>query len=224
MSAESHISSCYLYHRVCSKKDNKLDFPGGTVFKNLPDNAGAMGFIPFPGRFPMLLCNWACEPRLLKPVCSRVHALQQNLVCLVSQSCPTHWGTLDCIPPGSSIHCILPARILEWVAISSSRGFSKAKNWTRVSCLTGRPTELQGKLSAASGLLKRKRKSHGCESREGCRCSGNSRAAPVSQACAETPDFNPEHNPNKAFPPPGLQKRILRSRWTCLRPKSWKES
>ena len=41
---------------------------------------------------------------------------------LVSQSCPTLCNPMDCSPPGSSVHGILQARILEWVAISSFRG------------------------------------------------------------------------------------------------------
>ena len=36
---------------------------------------------------------------------------------LVPQSCPTLSDTMDCSPPGSSVHGILQARILEWVAI-----------------------------------------------------------------------------------------------------------
>ena len=37
----------------------------------------------------------------------------------VAQSCPTLCNPVDCSPPGSSIHGILQARILEWVAISN---------------------------------------------------------------------------------------------------------
>ena len=40
----------------------------------------------------------------------------------VAQSCPTLRHLMDCSPPGSSVHGILQARILEWVAISFSRG------------------------------------------------------------------------------------------------------
>ena len=39
---------------------------------------------------------------------------------------------MDCSPPGSSVHGMLPARMLEWVAISSSRGSSRPRNQTRV--------------------------------------------------------------------------------------------
>ena len=44
------------------------------------------------------------------------------VLCLVAQSCPTLCDPMDCNPPGSSVHWIFQARILEWVAISFSRG------------------------------------------------------------------------------------------------------
>ena len=43
----------------------------------------------------------------------------------VAQSCLTLCDPMDCSPPGSSVHGILQARILEWVAISFSRGSSQ---------------------------------------------------------------------------------------------------
>ena len=39
---------------------------------------------------------------------------------LVAQLCPTLWDSVDCSPPGSSVHGILQARILVWVAIPFS--------------------------------------------------------------------------------------------------------
>ena len=42
----------------------------------------------------------------------------------LTQSCPTLCDPMDCSLPGSSVHRILQARILEWVAISFSRGSS----------------------------------------------------------------------------------------------------
>ena len=56
----------------------------------------------------------------------------------VAQSCPTLCNPMDCSPPGSSIHGILQARILEWVAISSSRGSSRPRDRTQVSHIAGR--------------------------------------------------------------------------------------
>ena len=43
---------------------------------------------------------------------------------VVAKSCPTLWDPMDCNPPGSSVHGISQARILEWVAISFSKGSS----------------------------------------------------------------------------------------------------
>ena len=56
----------------------------------------------------------------------------------VTQSYPTLCDPVDCSPPGSSIHGILQARILEWVAISFSRGSSQPRDQTRVSHIAGR--------------------------------------------------------------------------------------
>ena len=44
---------------------------------------------------------------------------------------------LDCSPPGFSVHVIFQTRILKWVAISSSRGYSQPKDQTCVSCIAG---------------------------------------------------------------------------------------
>ena len=52
------------------------------------------------------------------------------------QSCPTLCDLVDCIPPGSSVHGILQARILEWVAMPSSRGSSQPRGQTCVSCFS----------------------------------------------------------------------------------------
>ena len=56
----------------------------------------------------------------------------------VTQSCLTLCDPVDCSPPGSSIHGILQARILEWVAISFSRGSSWPRDQTQVSHIAGR--------------------------------------------------------------------------------------
>ena len=56
----------------------------------------------------------------------------------VTQSCPTLCNPTDYSPPGSSVHGILQARILEWRAIPFSRGSSPHRDQTQVSCITGR--------------------------------------------------------------------------------------
>ena len=55
--------------------------------------------------------------------CTRVKSLQ---------SCPTICDPMDCSLPGSSVHGILQASILEWVALASSRGSSQPRDWTWV--------------------------------------------------------------------------------------------
>ena len=56
----------------------------------------------------------------------------------VAQSCPTLCDPMDCSPPGFSVHGILQARILEWVASSFSRGSSRPRDQTQVSHIAGR--------------------------------------------------------------------------------------
>ena len=56
----------------------------------------------------------------------------------VTQLCLTLCNPMDCSLPGSSVHGIFQARILECVAISFSRRFSRPKDWTWVSCIVGR--------------------------------------------------------------------------------------
>ena len=61
-----------------------------------------------------------------------------KLEALVTQSCLILCDSIDCNPPGSSVHEILQSRMLEWVAISFSRGSFWPRNRTRLSCIAGR--------------------------------------------------------------------------------------
>ena len=66
--------------------------------------------------------------------------VQYMCVCVCAYSvallCLTLWDPVDYSPWGSSVHGISQARILEWVAISSSRGSSWPRNGTHVSCIS----------------------------------------------------------------------------------------
>ena len=57
-------------------------------------------------------------------------------MCLVTQSCLTLCDPLDCSPPGSSVHGILQARILELVAVSSSKGSSQPRDGNCICCVS----------------------------------------------------------------------------------------
>ena len=74
---------------------------------------------------------------------SYLHFVQQTTshrvwLVLVSQLCLTLCDPMDRSPPGSSVHGILQARILEWVAISFSGGSSQPRDWAQVSCIASR--------------------------------------------------------------------------------------
>ena len=68
----------------------------------------------------------------------------------VAQSCPTLCDPVDCILPGSFPDGILQARILEWVAISFSRGSSQPRDQTGVSRIAGRCFNLWATSSVIS--------------------------------------------------------------------------
>ena len=70
-----------------------------------------------------ILYHWATR---VSPTCC-LHA--KSL-----QSCLILCNSKDCSLPGSSVHGVLQGRILEWVAMPSSKGSSWTKDWTRVSC------------------------------------------------------------------------------------------
>ena len=107
---------------------NFADFFTGSVSLNPP-------FSPGSGRFYSCFPNEETEAQrsdfppatLLESGKARIQtrsAWLQKVKVLVAQSCPTLCDPMDCSPPGSSVHGILQARILEWVAIPFSRGSS----------------------------------------------------------------------------------------------------
>ena len=72
----------------------------------------------------------------------KVHSCEKlkskKIVCVRAQLCPTLYDPMDCDPPGSPVREIFQTRILEWVAIASSKGSSLPRDWTyisRVSCI-----------------------------------------------------------------------------------------
>ena len=110
---------------------------------------------------------------------------QQRPLVLVAQLGPTLCDPVDCSPPGCSIHGILQARILEWVAIPFSRGSSRPRVRTWVSCLAGRFftiwTTREG-LAQAIDIIKVLGRSSSLLAWKGRRASGGSPVVPVSWA------------------------------------------
>ena len=97
------------------------------------------------GLFPGVLCCFKLWAHLWRSYKSRTPEYPGWRMCPSSVLSPFSWvqilcDPMDCSPPGSSVHGILQARILEWVAMPSSRGSSRPRDWTWVSSVssTGR--------------------------------------------------------------------------------------
>ena len=82
------------------------------------------------------LCQWTRE--LLSRLSNCNRCCNGHCGCVVTQSCPTLFDPMDCNLPGSLVHGISQARILEWFAISFSKGSSWPRDWTHVSYVGGR--------------------------------------------------------------------------------------
>ena len=104
------------------------------------------GSIPGLGPYGLcpskLLCPWDSPVRILESVAMPssgdlpTQGSNPHFLCLL------HWqaGSLPLVPPKKpeySVHGILQARILGWVAISFSRGSSQPRDRTQVSCIAG---------------------------------------------------------------------------------------
>ena len=108
-----------------------------------PENTGVESLSLFHGIVPTQELNWGL--RHCRCILYQLSIREAPIVFVkvkgkskVAQSCPTLCDPVDCSLPGSSIHGIFQASILEWVAISSSRGSSWPWDRTWVSHVVGR--------------------------------------------------------------------------------------
>ena len=90
--------------------------------------------VAVPGTGRVLLTGWVGGRQGGRVKRHRLYQLSESER-EVAQLCPTLCDPTDCSPPGSSVRGILQARILEWVAISFSRGSSQAREQTQVPAL-----------------------------------------------------------------------------------------
>ena len=87
--------------------------------------------IAFLPRSKHLLISFSTHTIILK---TGLHLGQFNLPLLLGiQSCPTLCDLMDWSPPGSYVHGILQERVLQWVAMSFSRGSSQPRDGTHAS-------------------------------------------------------------------------------------------
>ena len=89
------------------------------------------------------------------PSAGLAEIITPSSVCMHAQPRPTLCGPMDYSPPGSFVHGISQARILEWVDVSSSRGSSQPRDWTHVSCIAGTffTTKPPGKHTPSSRMI-----------------------------------------------------------------------
>ena len=83
----------------------------------------------------------------------KIYTLDLSKWSEVTQSCPILCDPMDSSLPGSSVHGIFQARILEWVAISFSRGSSQPRDWTQVSHIAGRHFTIWAKCNFRFSLF-----------------------------------------------------------------------
>ena len=94
-----------------------------------------------PGNFPIFLFFIKWNPTTHSYTTGSFHLTCLDTsachhICVCAQSCLTLCNPMDCSPPGSSVHGIFQAEILDWGAISYSRESSWPRVWTHVSCIS----------------------------------------------------------------------------------------
>ena len=83
-----------------------------------------------------IICSWIqVVSHVLAVVNNAVNITMNIVIVAASKSCPTLCHPMVCSSPDSSVHGISQARILEWLAISFSRGSSQTRGRTCVSCI-----------------------------------------------------------------------------------------
>ena len=102
---------CGPYHLGGQQASYKSAISLSWLYAQSPDLHQLVTVMAAVWRTEMLRRTLVSKPDLLLLFCC----------CLVAQSCLTLWNPMDCSPPGSFVHGISQARILEWVAISFSR-------------------------------------------------------------------------------------------------------
>ena len=118
---------------VAHQASLSMGFPRQEYWSGSP--FASPGNLLHPGTEPVFPI-WQLDSLSLSHLESPEHLL--CLLCSVVQLCPILCSPVDCSRLGSSVHGILQARILEWVARPSSEGSSRPRDRTQVSLIAGR--------------------------------------------------------------------------------------
>ena len=118
-----------------------LSFPSPPAF-NLSQHQGIFQWVGSSHQEVKVLELQLQHHSSKKPDSSLLSLFMLSLLCYinsihfsVAQSCPILCDPMDCSLPDSSVHGIFRVRLLEWVAISFSRGASPSRDWTHLSCI-----------------------------------------------------------------------------------------
>ena len=95
-----------------------------------------MGYLVWEAFLGKVTFELSFQSEITKPILPSEEP-SADTPCVCAQSCLALCDPMDCSPPGSYLHGILQARILEWVAIHSSSGSSQPMYQTWVSSITG---------------------------------------------------------------------------------------
>ena len=129
-----------------------------------PKNTGVGGLSLLQHIFQTQELNWGLlhSRWILYQLSSQGSQKHQWVVVLVAQSCPLLCDLMDCSQPGSCVHGILQARMLEWVAIPFSRGSSwpRDRTWVPSMQTDSLPSELYHPWPREPGSLLSRVKSH----------------------------------------------------------------
>ena len=87
--------------------------------------------------YPLFNCQ-GLKQQVVKQMLFHLFLCTKKSESEIAQLCLTLCNPMDCSPPGSFVHGILQARILEWVAIPFSRGSSQPRDQNQVSHIAGR--------------------------------------------------------------------------------------
>ena len=139
-----HIQQSHLFCSTCVFPDWNLAITTSGSQRNILPTAEKLYTFLIIFYFNFLMEYKTIYWPLFTSIYNEVNNIQLNNILIeegeseVAQSCPTLCHPMDCSLSGSSAHGIFQARVLEWIAICFSRGSSRARNRTRVSCIAGR--------------------------------------------------------------------------------------
>ena len=120
--------------------ERKQDLEKGTKTRASKKSGGSVVPLP-PHRALLKECSWLHAVYVWLLIwLSKVTMMKftEGLLCAYSLSRVWLCDLRDCSPPGSSVQGILQARILEWVAMPSSRRRPQPRDWTQVSRIADR--------------------------------------------------------------------------------------